>query len=157
VESPASKPASWKAVSQSSRPPAGASVSETELKTTAAQAGRGNGAADIYSYLRNAVWQNLPGTMAEVMSIGKMIPSATVVTGDKVSEENVKALSRRGELGGYRIIRFATHGLTVPDYSESSSILPGAVRLLREIAVKTTRITIPLVVLLFELALEKNT
>jgi CHAT domain-containing protein len=111
------------AVSQSSRPPVDASISETELKAAAAQAGRGSGAADMYSFLHNAVWQNLPGTLAEVTSIGKMFPSAAVVTGDKVSEENVKALSMRGELGRYKIIHFATHGLTVPDYPELSSLV----------------------------------
>jgi CHAT domain-containing protein/Tfp pilus assembly protein PilF len=117
------------AAPQSPRPQADASVSETELEAAAAQAGRGNGAADMYSLLHNAVWQNLPGTLAEVTSIGKMFPSATVITGDKVSEENVKALSKRGELGRYKIIHFATHGLTVPDYPELSSLVlsyPGA-------------------------------
>jgi pentatricopeptide repeat protein len=103
--------------------PADASLSETELKETAVLAGRGQGSADIYAYVRNAAWQNLPGTLAEVTNIGKIFGTATVITGDKVSEENVKALSKRGELDRYRIIHFATHGLTVPDYPELSSLV----------------------------------
>ncbi len=117
--------------SQAPRPQSNASVSEADLKATAADAARGDGAPEIYAYLRDAVWRNLPGTLAEVSALGKMYGSAAIITGEKVSEENVKAYSDRGELARYRIIHFATHGITVPDYPELSSLVlsyPGVKR-----------------------------
>ncbi len=105
------------------RVPSQASLTESQVKETAILAGQGQSNADIYAYLKNAVWHDLPGTLAEVKAIGRLYGSATVITGDRVSEDNVKALAKRGELARYKIIHFATHGLTVPDYPELSALV----------------------------------
>ena len=105
------------------RVPSQTPLAESQIKETAVLAGLGQSNADIYAYLKNAVWHDLPGTLAEVKAIGRLYGSATVITGDRVSEDNVKALAKRGELARYKIIHFATHGLTVPDYPELSALV----------------------------------
>jgi tetratricopeptide (TPR) repeat protein len=79
--------------------------------------------ASVYDFLKNAEWLNLPGTLAEVKSIGSVYNDAQINTGEKVSESFVKSLSESGKLKQYRIIHFATHGMIVPDAPELSAMV----------------------------------
>jgi tetratricopeptide (TPR) repeat protein len=93
------------------------------LKETIASLKRGQSRADIYDLLKNTSWKNLPGTLMEVKSIKNIFGKGTFYTGDKVSEQAVKDLSKSGELKKYKIIHFATHGLVIPDYPELSALV----------------------------------
>lgn len=68
-------------------------------------------------------WPELPGTLAEVVSIGKGVPGSVVITGADASERKVKQLSRDGALDQYRVLHFATHGVMVPAAPELAAIV----------------------------------
>ncbi len=93
------------------------------LKDSVASLNRGEKSAGIYGYLKGAVWQNLPGTLSEVKSIGDIYKSGKIFTGANVTEKNIKELSEKRELEKYKIIHFATHGLVVPDSPELSALV----------------------------------
>ena len=76
-----------------------------------------------YDALGISGWSPLPGTVQEVNHIGRVMPKATLFRGRKVTESNVKSLSKQGKLKDYRVIHFATHGIVVPEIPELSSIV----------------------------------
>lgn len=76
-----------------------------------------------YESLDLANWANLPGTLGEVNEIITIISGADVLTGNSVSENKVKALSESGKLADYKVLHFATHGLSVPSIPELSAIV----------------------------------
>jgi len=78
---------------------------------------------NIYARLGKANWGNLPGTLQEVKVLSGIIKDADVVTGDNVSENNVKRLAKNGNLAQYKILHFATHGLVVPEIPELSALV----------------------------------
>ncbi|MEZ0374228.1 MAG: tetratricopeptide repeat protein [Candidatus Sericytochromatia bacterium] len=84
--------------------------------------GRGS-AQQAYQALGISGWPNLPGTLAEVNAIGKILPGAEILTGDQVSESQIKALSTSGRLAQYQRLHFATHGLVVPGLPELSALV----------------------------------
>jgi CHAT domain-containing protein len=84
---------------------------------------RGGDQSGNYSALGYASWNDLPGTLEEVNAIADIVGSSVVVTGADVSERTVKNLSSSGELAGYRVIHFATHGLVVPEVPELSALV----------------------------------
>jgi CHAT domain-containing protein len=78
---------------------------------------------ELYATLGLDSWNDLPGTLAEVNSIGALMPRGTVLTGADASELRVKQMSRSGELARFGVIHFATHGLAVPEAPELSALV----------------------------------
>jgi len=76
-----------------------------------------------YQDLGIANWSNLPGTLQEVNNIAKIIPQTKLLTGTKVSEEHIKKMSQNGELQKYKVLHFATHGLTLTEFPELSALV----------------------------------
>jgi len=81
------------------------------------------GLREIYEHAGLASWTDLPGTLAEVRAIAKIVPQADLVTGSNVSERNIKALSREGRLAQYRVLHFATHGFAVSSTPDLSALV----------------------------------
>lgn len=98
--------------------PTSVTVNEFDLKSSIL---KGSNSELISKF--NLQWDNLPGTLEEVKSIKKNTGKATVVTGKKVTEDNLKLMSQKGELKNYSAIHFATHGMVVPEFPELSSIV----------------------------------
>ncbi len=76
-----------------------------------------------YDQLGYGSWSNLPGTEKEVNEIGKIVGNSKIIKGTEVTEELIKELSTKGELKNYKILHFATHGITVPEIPELSAIV----------------------------------
>ncbi len=76
-----------------------------------------------YDELGFSNWNNLPGTLTEVIAINSIIPYSTTLTGSDVSEYNIKQLSDNGTLRNYKVLHFATHGLVVPEIPELSAVV----------------------------------
>lgn len=68
-------------------------------------------------------WNAIPASLEEVRELAKLYPGAKVLTGEQVTEEAVKQMSASGELGQYKVIHFAVHGLTVPVHPEYSALV----------------------------------
>ncbi|MNS28138.1 Regulatory protein AfsR [compost metagenome] len=84
---------------------------------------RGEGLQAAYGQLGFGTWADLPGTLREVAAIAKLQPGAEVVTGAQVTEARLKAMAKADQLGRYRVLHFATHGLTVPEVPELSALV----------------------------------
>lgn len=69
-----------------------------------------------------APWRDLPGTLAEVQAIAKLVPNAVVLTGDEVARP---ALLKH-DLAQYKALHFATHGVVVPQQPELSALVLSA-------------------------------
>lgn len=95
---------------------------QLEKATSGKIASRGS-LRDSYALLGVAKWINLPGTLNEVQTLGKVVPGSIVISGADVSENKVKALSASGSLSQYKVIHFATHGLVVPAIPELSALV----------------------------------
>ncbi|MBN2369128.1 MAG: CHAT domain-containing protein [Vicinamibacteria bacterium] len=80
-------------------------------------------AREAYTALGLDSWSDLPGTRAEVESIGRIVPDSDVLTGTDVSERKIKDLSRQGVLRSHRVLHFATHALLIPDAPELSALV----------------------------------
>ncbi|MFT5153899.1 MAG: pentatricopeptide repeat protein [Planctomycetota bacterium] len=78
---------------------------------------------DHYGALGLGEWADLPGTRDEVQRIAETIPDADVWLGAEVDEARLKDLSVRGDLGNYKFVHFATHGLSLPEAPELSAIV----------------------------------
>jgi tetratricopeptide (TPR) repeat protein/CHAT domain-containing protein len=78
---------------------------------------------EAFSSLGYGSWSNLPGTKLEVEGISSIVKDATVLTGESVTEAKIKEMSQSGELSKFRVLHFATHGLTVSEFPELSSIV----------------------------------
>lgn len=79
--------------------------------------------SNAYKMLGVGSWENLPGTKEEVKGIAGIVKGTDIYTDDKVSENAVKNLSKKGLLSQYQVIHFATHGLVVPLMPELSAIV----------------------------------
>jgi CHAT domain-containing protein/tetratricopeptide (TPR) repeat protein len=86
-------------------------------------AGNSRGAGEIYAALGLDAWEDLPGTRAEVASIGALLPSGSILTGPDASEARIKQMSRDGTLARFSVIHFATHGIAVPEAPELSALV----------------------------------
>jgi len=80
-------------------------------------------ASEALARLGYGSWTNLPGTRVEVDAISKIIENSDVYFGEEVNEAKIKEMSAKGELSKYKVLHFATHGLTVPEFPELSSIV----------------------------------
>jgi len=81
------------------------------------------GFREIYERAGLANWRDLPGTLAEIRAIAKIVPHTDLLTGSNVSEHRIKALSREGRLARYRVLHFATHGFAVSSPPEMSALV----------------------------------
>jgi CHAT domain-containing protein len=79
--------------------------------------------AKSYAALGVGHWTNLPGTLNEIKAIEKIIDGSVLVAGQEVAEHTVKSMSESGELANYKVIHFATHGLTTSAFPELSAIV----------------------------------
>jgi len=84
---------------------------------------RGERLDDQYARLGVSNWTNLPGTVQEVRDIVKIFGDADSYVGEEASEDTVKKLSEQGTLSEYRILHFATHGITLPQIPELSALV----------------------------------
>ena len=91
--------------------------------TTLSNIGDKRSTREAYASLGKGNWANLQGALDEVKAIGRIVNGTSVVTGSDVTEYNIKNMSKSGELEKYKVLHFATHGLTVPDFPELSSIV----------------------------------
>ena len=66
---------------------------------------------------------NLPGTLEEINAIGQIVKNSDIVSGGDVTESKIKSMSDSEELSKYKVLHFATHGMTVPEFPELSSIV----------------------------------
>ncbi|MCB7130368.1 MAG: CHAT domain-containing protein, partial [Candidatus Brocadiales bacterium] len=78
---------------------------------------------NAYASLGVGDWGNLPASLSEVKAIRKVVKGAEIITGKKVTESEVKGLSKSGKLAGYKVLHFATHGLVVPAMPELSAVV----------------------------------
>jgi len=78
---------------------------------------------DAYASLGISQMPNLPGTLEEVKAIGRIIKKSDILSGEEVSESKIKSMSDSGELAKYKVLHFATHGMTVPAFPELSAIV----------------------------------
>ncbi len=84
---------------------------------------RGLTLTDAYEELGYESWPDLPGTRTEVVGIAKTVANAQVFLGDDVSEERIKQMSQAGSLARFRMLHFATHGLTMPENPSLSALI----------------------------------
>ena len=92
-------------------------------KKAAVAVGCGTSTRSAYERLGLMRWSNLPGSFEEVEQIRKIVPGLRRIHGPEGSEPFVKRLSRTGELAGYRVLHFATHGIVVPEIPELSAVV----------------------------------
>ena len=78
---------------------------------------------DAYSALGYGSWSNLPGTLDEVKNISKVVKGTKVITGNKVTENEIKNLSKNGDLANYKVVHFATHGFVTTALPRLSAIV----------------------------------
>lgn len=76
-----------------------------------------------YTALGFSNWNNLPGSLNEIMQISKIINNTKVIKGDEVTENKIKTLSANKELSRYQMLHFAMHGVVIPEYPEMSALV----------------------------------
>ena len=78
---------------------------------------------DAYASLGIEGLSNLPGTLDEINAIRKIVNNSEIISGKEVTEARIKSMSDSGELSQYKVLHFATHGMTVPAFPELSAIV----------------------------------
>ena len=78
---------------------------------------------NAYASLGVESLSNLPGTLDEINAIQKIVNNSETISGKEVTEARVKSMSDSGELSQYKVLHFATHGMTVPAFPELSAIV----------------------------------
>ena len=74
----------------------------------------------------DGLWQNLPGTEAEVRAVARLFPgSADTYLGDQATEQQLQALNARGALKNYRYLLLSAHGYLSAEQPALSSIVLG--------------------------------
>lgn len=71
-------------------------------------------AGQVAKLNRGGVWDELPGTLAEVRELERLFPKeqATTLLQSNASEVKLEALRQQGKLAQFRYLHFATHGET---------------------------------------------
>ena len=64
----------------------------------------------------------LKGSLDEVKSFSKTISGAEIFTGNDMTENRVKELSKNGQLKNYKVLHMATHGFVIPEIPDLSGI-----------------------------------
>ena len=78
---------------------------------------------NAYASLGLESLSNLPGTLDEINAIRKIVNNSETISGKEVTEARIKSMSDSGELSQYKVLHFATHGMTVPAFPELSAIV----------------------------------
>ena len=74
----------------------------------------------------DALWQDLPGTEAEVKAVARLFPgSASTYLGPQATEQQLQALNDKGQLKNYRYLLMSAHGYLAPEQPALSSIVLG--------------------------------
>lgn len=71
----------------------------------------------IYNDLGYEKLNDLPFSTEEIASIKNLFNESDTFLNSKVSESRLKHMSQAGQLSGYRILHFATHGISIPEIS----------------------------------------
>ncbi|HYG02701.1 MAG TPA: CHAT domain-containing protein [Chryseosolibacter sp.] len=78
---------------------------------------------EIYAALGFGQLNYLPGTLAEVQTISKLVKEPVdVFTGEQMTENKIKAMAASGELKNYKIVHLATHGFAIPQIPQLSGV-----------------------------------
>ncbi len=78
---------------------------------------------DTYKKLGITTMNNLPGTLYEIEHVKDVVPDVKIYSKYQANEFYVKYLNDNGQLGNYKVLHFATHGLTVPILPELSAVV----------------------------------
>ena len=74
----------------------------------------------------DGLWQNLPGTEAEVKAVARLFPgSADTYLGEQATEQQLQALNARGALKNYRYLLLSAHGYLSAEQPALSSVVLG--------------------------------
>jgi CHAT domain-containing protein/Tfp pilus assembly protein PilF len=84
---------------------------------------RGLTLTEAYEELGYASWPDLPGTRTEVVGISEAVAHTQVFLGNDVSEARIKEMSQAGSLAKFRMLHFATHGITLPENPSLSALV----------------------------------
>lgn len=76
---------------------------------------------EMYGALYGPQWVALPGAAQEVAALQKSVPETALLTGEQATEAQIKA--QAADLGRYRVLHFATHGIAVPEIPELSALV----------------------------------
>ncbi|MDH6590430.1 CHAT domain-containing protein/tetratricopeptide (TPR) repeat protein [Variovorax sp. TBS-050B] len=79
--------------------------------------------------LREASWENLPGTAREIEAVRGVVRRGRVdtLTGDSATESKLRSLDREGELSKYRYLLFSVHGYLSTAVPALSALVLGQV------------------------------
>jgi CHAT domain-containing protein len=64
----------------------------------------------------------LKGSLDEVKSFSKTISGAEIFTGNDMTENRIKELSKNGQLKNYKVLHLATHGFVIPEIPDLSGL-----------------------------------
>jgi CHAT domain-containing protein len=64
----------------------------------------------------------LKGSLDEVKSFSKTIGGAEIYTGNDMTENRIKELSKSGQLKNYKVLHLATHGFVIPEIPDLSGL-----------------------------------
>ncbi|MDW3192667.1 MAG: CHAT domain-containing tetratricopeptide repeat protein [Cytophagales bacterium] len=78
---------------------------------------------DTYKQLGINTMNNLPGTLYEIEHLREVVPDIKMYSKYQANEFYVKYMNDNGELGDYKVLHFATHGLTIPILPELSAVV----------------------------------
>jgi tetratricopeptide (TPR) repeat protein/CHAT domain-containing protein len=78
---------------------------------------------NIYNEMGYGYWANLPGSLAEIRVLSRIIQDCDTITANDVNENYIKSLSLSGKLKNYKIIHFSTHGVGISEIPELSAII----------------------------------
>ena len=84
---------------------------------------RGENALNSSDILSYEYLPNLPGSYKEVTDLAAIFDMPNIITGEFVTEDEVKRLASSGEISDYKILHFATHGMIVNDFPQLSALI----------------------------------
>lgn len=64
----------------------------------------------------------LKGSLDEVKSFSKTISGSEIFTGNDMTENRIKELSKNGQLQNYKVLHLATHGFVIPEIPDLSGV-----------------------------------
>ncbi|MDO5290369.1 MAG: CHAT domain-containing protein [Pseudomonadota bacterium] len=96
--------------------PTRASPEAERLAAAGALAESDESVSEAVSLLREASWDDLPGTAREVAAVQQVLARqrVDVLTGPQASEPRLQALNQSGELARYKRLLFSVHGFLSP-------------------------------------------
>lgn len=77
---------------------------------------------EVFASLGFGQMNYLPGTLAEVNAIEKIVSGTKKITDTEMSETQIKEMASKGELQKYKVIHLATHGYSLEMLPELSGV-----------------------------------